>query len=138
GTNYTLLTKGRDDSVPAGEHGAWAEALAGRNERGVGDGRSPWRPGRAGRTWAAPRERILRSGAASQGATPVPPVVMRGGDSLVYSRATPRSIPDCRARADPSTALMSAAIALCPLTRRNRLSARNRPATHHRRRISPP
>jgi hypothetical protein len=32
---------------------------------------------------------------------------------------------------------MSLGRALCPLTRRNWLSARRRPAAHHRRRISP-
>ena len=32
---------------------------------------------------------------------------------------------------------MSVGRARCPLTRRNLLSARSRPATHHRRRISP-
>jgi len=54
-----------------------------------------------------------------------------------HSCATPCSIPDRHARVDSSRALMSVGRARCPLTRRNLLSARRRPATHHRRRISP-
>ena len=64
-------------------------------------------------------------------------MVMRGGGCPGHSHAPPRSIPDRRARVDSSGALISVGRVLCPLTRRNRLSARSRPATHHRRRISP-
>ncbi len=61
---------------------------------------------------------------------------MRGGGSSGPSHAPPRSIPDRRAPVDSSRALMSFGRARCPLTRRNLLLARNRPAAHHRR-ISP-
>ena len=64
------------------------------------------------------------------------PDAMEGGGFADHSHATP-SLPVGRARADPSRAFISVGQARCPLTRRNLLSARNRPAMHHRRRISP-
>ena len=65
------------------------------------------------------------------------PEAMEGGGCADHSHATPRPVPVGPARADPSRAFSSAVMARRPLTRRNLLSARKRPATHHRRRISP-
>ena len=65
------------------------------------------------------------------------PDAMERGGCADHSHATPRPVPVGPVRADPSGAFSGAGMARCPSTRRNLPSARDDPATHHRRRMSP-